>query len=449
MSEKFDLVVIGSGPGGARAAVQAAKIGKRVAVIEGTRAGGSCVHTGTIPSKSLREAALAGLRSELAPAMLRMRSVIQNEAKVIKQQLKRNHVEFFQGFASFLDPHTISIGTGSKKTQISGDHFVIATGTRPNRPAEFPFKHAGVFDSDGILALKKRPKRIAVFGAGVIGCEYASIFAHLGSKVFLIDRRAELLRSVDQELVSALEAEFAARGVELFLEAEIDVTKCFAKGSTKLVFKVNGKNLPVDAALVCLGRLPNTEKLNLPAAGVTLDAKGNISVDPVTYQTATKHIYAVGDVIGPPALAAASGEQGRLAACRIFGLPCAEFPRSFPTGIYTIPEISCVGAHETELREKGIPYVVGHAYYRELARGLIMGEENGFVKLLVHRESKKLLGIHAIGAQATELIHIGQIVFALNASVEFLVANVFNYPTLAEAYKVAALNAMNKLSAQT
>ncbi|MGZ3712517.1 MAG: FAD-dependent oxidoreductase, partial [Bdellovibrionota bacterium] len=278
---------------------------------------------------------------------------------------------------------------------------------------------------------------------------YASIFDHLGSKVFLIDRRQELLRSIDAEIVSALEAEFSARGVELFLGAEIIPEKNLLQGSAKLSFRVNGKRLPVDAALVCMGRLPNTEKLNLPAGGVTLDARGNISVDPVTYQTATKNIYAVGDVIGPPALAAASGEQGRLAACRIFGLPCAEFPRSFPTGIYTIPEISCVGAHETELREKGIPYVVGHAYYRELARGLIIGEENGFVKLLVHSETKKLLGIHAIGAGATELIHIGQIVFALNASVEFLVANVFNYPTLAEAYKVAALNAMNKLSVPT
>ncbi|MGE3262237.1 MAG: Si-specific NAD(P)(+) transhydrogenase [Bacteriovoracia bacterium] len=449
MTQKFDLVVIGSGPGGARAAVQAAKIGKRVALVEAGRPGGSCVHTGTIPSKSLREAALAGLGSELSPALLRMRAVIQGEAKVIKQQLLRNHVEFFHGIASFVDAHTISIGSGSKKTQISGEHFVIATGTRPNRPADFAFRHPGVFDSDGILGIKRRPKRIAVFGAGVIGCEYASIFAQLGSKVYLIDRRKELLRSIDQELVSALQAEFATRGIELQLGAEIISEKKIAKGSTKLKFQVNGKVLPVDAALVCLGRLPNTEKLNLSAAGVTLDAKGNISVDPITYQTAAKHIYAVGDVIGPPALAAASAEQGRLAACRMFGLPCAEFPRSFPTGIYTIPEISCVGSHEGELREKNIPYVVGHAYYRELARGLIMGEENGFVKLLVHRDTKKLLGIHAIGAGATELIHIGQIVFALNASVEFLVANVFNYPTLAEAYKVAALNAMNKLKASS
>lgn len=442
MKQKFDLVVIGSGPGGARAAVQAAKIGKRVAVVEAGKAGGSCVHTGTIPSKSLREAALRGLESGMAQALLQMRAVIRDEAKVIRKQLERNGVEFFSGLASFEDPHTISVG-GSER--ISGDFFVIATGTRPNRPADFPFRHPCVFDSDAILAIKKRPRTIAVFGAGVIGCEYASIFAHLGSEVHLIDRRQELLRSVDHELISALQAEFSTRGVSLSLGAAIEVEKKFAKGSTKLKFRVNGKAMTADAALVCLGRLPNTEKLNLAVAGVTLDPRGNIVVDPVTYQTAASHIYAVGDVIGPPALAAASAEQGRLASCRIFGLPAAEFPRSFPTGIYTIPEISSVGAHETELREKNIPYVVGHAYYRELARGLIMGEENGFVKLLVHRETKKLLGIHAIGAGATELIHIGQIVFALNATVEFLVGNVFNYPTLAEAYKVAALNAVNKL----
>ena len=444
MREKFDLIVIGSGPGGARAAVQASKIGKRVAMVERGKPGGSCVFSGTIPSKSLREAALAGEGSRFAEAMARTKKVVKAESAVVPRQLLRNGVTLFSGTGGFTGPHELTIRSGKKTTVIEGSHFVLATGTRPNRPAEFQFGHARVFDSDTILGLKRRPKKIVIFGAGVIGCEYASIFAHLGCEVMLVDRRKELLRSVDEEVIRALKAEFAHRGVGLYLGAELNLEN-FAKGSTNLKFKLGKKVFSADAALVCMGRLANTESLNLDLLGIARDERGNIKVNPVTYQTSTPHVSAVGDVIGPPALASASAEQGRLAACHIFGLPAAEFPKSFPTGIYTIPEISSVGAHEGELQEKKIPYVVGRALYQELARGLIAQEENGFVKLLVHRDTKKLLGIHAIGAGATEIIHIGQLVFALDASVEFLVANVFNYPTLAEAYKVAALNAVNQM----
>lgn len=445
--EKFDLIVIGSGPGGARAAVQAAKIGKRVAIVEKGHAGGSCVFTGTIPSKSLREAALAGEGSRLAAVVARMQKVVKAESAVVKKQLLRNQVVYFTGEASFLSKNEISVRKGSSRTTLRADHFVIATGTRPNRPAEFSFHHPAVFDSDDILRIKKLPKKIVIFGAGVIGCEYASIFAHLGSKVLLVDRRKELLRSIDEELILILKAEFARRGVGLYLGADLDLKNFGAPGSANLKFKVNKKAFTADAALVCMGRVANSEALQGDVIGLGKDTRGNIIANPLTFQSSVPNVYAVGDVIGPPALASASAEQGRLAACRIFGLPAAEFPKSFPTGIYTIPEISAVGAHEGELKEKNIPYVVGRAFYRELARGLIAQEENGLVKLLVHRETKKLLGIHAIGAGATEIIHIGQIVFALDATVDFLVANVFNYPTLAEAYKVAALNAMNQLIA--
>jgi NAD(P) transhydrogenase len=442
MNRRFDLVVVGSGPGGSRAAVQAAKLGKSVAVVEKGKAGGSSVHTGTIPSKSLREAALASRgRSGFSAALDRMRAIVRAESKVVAAQLARNGVEFFRGTASFQSETEIQVGN----ERIAGQSFVIATGTRPIRAAEFPFRLKGVHDSDSILRIQSLPGSLLVIGAGVIGCEYASIFARLGSKVTLVDRRKELLRTVDSEVVDSLRREFSAAGVDLMMGCEFGPIRQ-AKGSAKLELLVLGKARRFDAVLVCMGRQPNTEELGTSKAGLELDSRGFVPVDRATFRTKVAHIYAVGDVIGPPGLAAAAAEQGRIAACQIFNKECRSFPDFFPYGIYTIPEISSVGSSELELKEKQRPYVVGRAPFGELARGLIVGDKNGFIKLLVDRQSRRILGIHAIGMGASELVHIGQAVLALGAPIDFLVDNVFNYPTFAEAYKVAALHATNQLA---
>ncbi len=447
---EYDLAVIGSGPGGMRAAVQAAKIGKTVIVVDRNGPGGGCAFFGTVPSKSLREAALhPGRRDNFRSSLKRMQQVIQEESRVILHQLERNGIRFLRGSARFVGPHSLEISAGEHK--VHAKHFVIATGTSPRRPPEF---HSGlggpVYDSDSILGLKSLPKRLLVLGAGVIGCEYASIFAELGAKVTLADRRMELLRGVDHEAVAALQARFESAGISIALGSELGALQAAkTKGSSaKLEIKIGNQTWTGEAALVCLGRQANTASLGLESIGVLLDDRGQIKVDPETYQTNLPHICAVGDVIGPPALAAASAEQGRIASSRLFGLETEGFPASFPSGIYTIPEISSVGRLEPELKEKSIPYVVGRAFYRELARGLIMGENEGFVKLLVHKDTRRILGVHAFGTGASELIHIGQVAQALEAPVEFLVGNVFNYPTFAEAYKVAALNALNQLRNQ-
>jgi len=442
MQKSFDLVVIGSGPGGLRAAIQAAKLGKTVAVVEKSRPGGASVHTGTIPSKSLREAALSCRgRGEFSSAIARMRAIVKAEAKVVADQLERNGVSFFSGAATFLNAREISVADGPTLT---GKFFVVAPGTRPIRGDEFPFRRKGVFESDSILSLKTLPPSLLIIGAGVIGCEYASIYARLGSRVTLVDRRKELLRLVDHEIIEALQREFLSSGVELAMGCEFGPILA-SKGSTKLEVKVNGSKRRFDAILVCMGREPNTAELGLEHAGVKVDERGYITVDRQSFQTSVPNIYAVGDVIGAPGLAASSAEQGRIASCRIFGEPCPEFPLSFPFGIYTIPEISSVGLTEREARDKNIPYVLGRASFKELARGLIVGDQNGFVKILVNPENRRVLGVHAIGMSASELVHIGQAVLALKAPVDFFVDNVFNYPTFGEAYKVAALHAVNQL----
>jgi NAD(P) transhydrogenase len=367
-----------------------------------------------------------------------MRAVVAAESKVVAGQLERNGVEFVRGSARFISPEEIEVG----KRRLRGAAFVVATGTSPRRPAEV-FVKGAVYDSDSILAMASQPKKLLVIGAGVIGCEYASLFARLGTRVTLVDRRLELLRGVDHEAVDALAKALASDKIEIRLGAELG-TPARRKGGGMEV-SVSRKKWSGDAVLVCLGREPNVESLGLELAGVACDARGQILVEPDTYRTKAPHIMAVGDVIGPPALAAASAEQGRIAVSRWLGLATAGFPAAFPSGIYTIPEISSFGALETELREKHVPFVVGRAYFRELARGLITGDDGGFVKLLVHRETRLVLGAHAIGMGASELIHIGQLAHTLGAPIDFLVQNVFNYPTLAEAYKVAALNALNQI----
>ena len=440
MDEGFDLVVIGSGPGGIRAAIQAAKLGKRVLVVEKDRPGGNSVHTGTIPSKSLREAAMAGPKPRFDLAMARMRQSVETEASVVEEQLKRNHVTLLQGTARFLSPQEISVGG----RVIAAPHFVIATGTRPIQQDEFPFGPGGAKESDQILSLRKKPRSLLVLGAGVIGCEYASIFARLGVKVTLADRRNELLRSVDHEVIESLRESFTESGIELLLGATVEKMKP-ARALRSVRLLLNGKKRGFDQILVCMGRQPNTDALDLDKAGIATDARGYIPVDRATFRTKVPHIFAVGDVIGPPGLAAASAEQGRIAACHIFGQTCQAFPESFPYGIYTIPEISWAGHTESELRERNIPYVAGIAPFAELARGIIAGHRTGFIKLLVHPDTRRILGVHALGHGATELVHIGQVTLKLGAPVDFLLENVFNYPTFAEAYKVAALNAANKM----
>jgi NAD(P) transhydrogenase len=445
---QYEMVIIGSGPSGQRAAVQAAKLGKSVLVVERDWIGGSCLNTGTIPSKTLREAALnSSLENptHFDEVMKRKFWVIEEETKLISDQLKRNNVDFKQGLASFLSPHRIKIESPTGTITVDAKFIVIATGTRPVRPPEIPFNDHHIFDSDTVLNVLSKPASLAVVGAGVIGSEYASIFARIGVKVTLIDQRDRLLSWMDKEITDALEKQFTANKIELCLGAKTSGIG-MVPGQKKAKITINGKERAYDALLICMGRLGNTDMLNLPAAGLRASDRGLITVNE-TYQTAVPHIYAVGDVIGSPGLASASSEQGRLAAAHAFNLRDGSFPDSFPFGIYTIPEISSVGAQEMDLKAKGISYVVGRGRYNELARGKIIGDEIGFLKLLFDTQTRKLLGVQVIGTGATELVHIGQAAFILGAGVDFFINNVFNYPTLAEAYKVAAYNAYNQLKA--
>jgi NAD(P) transhydrogenase len=450
-SKKYDLIVIGSGPGGHRAAVQAAKLGQRVLIIERDRIGGSCLHLGTIPSKALREAVLSAGSAmlTLSEVMARTHRVIEEESTVIGEHFHRNRIEYIQGTGSFVDAHQIKIENLAGSHLVTARAILIATGTRPRRPKELDFGSNVLFDSDTIVGLKGQPKTLLVVGAGVIGCEYASIFARMGVKVTLTDSRAELLSSIDREIVAALLKQFEASGVEVLLSTDfLGLTKITEANHSLARVNLTVHSAPqvrdFDAVLYCLGRTGNFESLNLASLGVDVDARGLIAVNR-NYQTSVPHVYAVGDVIGAPALAASSSEQGRLAILHAFTGANAEFPDTFPYGIYTIPEISSVGVQEKQLAERGIRYVVGKAPFPILARGKMLNDEFGFLKLIVHRGTRRIVGVHVIGTSATELVHIGQVAMAFGATVDFFVDNVFNYPTLAEAYKIAAFNAENKL----
>ncbi|MBY0369248.1 Si-specific NAD(P)(+) transhydrogenase [bacterium] len=444
---QYDMVVIGSGPSGQRAAVQAAKLKKKVLVVERDWIGGSCLHTGTIPSKTLREAALefsAEHPSVFDQVMTRKQAVIDAEAAVIQKQLQRNGVEFVQGRASFKSASSVWVETPTARVEVSAQFIVIATGTRPARAADIPFDDIAIFDSDTILHLRRKPHTMAVLGAGVIGCEYASIFARMGIRVTLVDQRDRLLSWMDSEITAALQKQFSECGIELCLAAKTTNIHRTADGKARLHIGENERTF--DALLICMGRLGNTDSLHLTAAGLVANERGLLNVNE-HYQTAVPHIYAVGDVIGSPGLASASSEQGRLAAAHAFAVRGGSFPDAFPYGIYTIPEISSVGAQESDLQKRGIAYVVGRAQYKELARGKILGDEHGFLKLLFDSKTRRVLGVQVIGSGATELVHIGQAAFILGAGIDFFINNVFNYPTLAEAYKVAAYNAYNQLPA--
>lgn len=456
----YDMLVIGSGPAGQKAAIQAAKLRKKVAIIERNQVGGASVNTGTLPSKTLKDAIyyLHGFKLRaftnvsmslkksftLRDLMARKEHVIKNELAIITNQLERNDVEIVHGTASFHDPHTLRIAKQHGHEELlSADFIVIATGSRPRREPGIPFDNATICDSDTILATETMPKTMAVLGGGVIGCEYATMFAAFGVKVTLIDRRNELLRFVDQEVVQALIYQMRTNGVNVKLNEEIGEIKHDERGRVVTGLKSN-KTVVTDMLLFSMGRLSNTEELNLDRVGIETDKTGLIKVNEF-YQTAVPHIYAAGDVIGFPALASTSMEQGRLAACHAFRVTQSTLPTIMPYGIYTIPEISTVGKSEEELSKEAVPYEVGRAFYKEIARGQIFGDLDGLLKLIFHRDTLQLLGVHIIGEGATELIHIGQAVLTYGGKVDFFVHNVFNYPTLAECYRTAALDGINRL----
>jgi NAD(P) transhydrogenase len=456
MEKPYDLAVIGSGPAGQKAAIQAAKLGKHVAIIDRPASlGGMCVHHGAIPSKTLREAVLfftgfyhrqaygARRRRDLTmqDLMARCDQVVDNETRVIIVQLDRNRVELFEGEAAFTDEHTLKIN-GAEQS-ITADHIIIATGTVPARPASVPFADGAIIDADGLSTFTQLPRSLIVVGAGVIGTEYASILALLDIEVTLIDQKPRLLDFVDQEIAEALSYHMRDIGVILHFGEEVVSISKTAGGKVRTTLK-SGKRILADALLYAVGRYGATDSLGVEQLGIQRDQRGRIVVNE-HFQTTLPHIYAVGDVIGFPSLASTSMEQGRLAACHTFGVPTDHRPELLPYGIYTVPEISMVGQNEKQLTEKAIPYEIGVARYREIARGQILGDRVGMLKLLLHQDSRQLLGVHAIGQGATELIHIGQAVLAFNGTIDFFIDNTFNYPTLAECYRVAALDGYNKV----
>ena len=457
----YDLLVIGSGPAGQKAAIQAAKVGKKVAVIERKKvAGGVCINVGTIPSKSLREAVmfLSGFRQRaLYGASYRVKKditfqdlaqrcdhVVKAEQEVIQNQLIRNSVDFIVGTASFLDPHRIAIKQESESNEHTADYIVVAVGTEPSRPTDIPFDEESIIDSDGLLSLKQLPKSLTIVGAGVIGCEYACILATLGIPVVLVEKRPRLLEFVDSEIIESLQYQMRNIGVTLRLNEEVVGVAKAADKAVVLQLK-SGKKISAPLLVYSIGRIGATKNLNLESIGIQADERGRLKVN-ANYQTDVPHIYAVGDVVGFPALASTSMQQGRHAACHAFGLACETSTHLLPYGIYTIPEISMVGRNEDELTNDGVPYEIGVARYREIARGQIIGDTVGMLKLLFHSETRELLGVHVIGEGATELVHIGQAVMAHGGKLDYFVDTVFNYPTLAECYKVAALAALNKFS---
>ena len=456
----YELLVIGSGPGGQRAAIAAAKLDRRVAVVERPEMlGGVCLNTGTIPSKTLREAILYltgvdqreiygqsyRLKDEVTIADLTARTtrVVTKESDVVRSQLTRNRVAIIPGTARFTGPNEVEVDDGGGRTRkVSADNIVIASGTKPARPASVAFDEKTIIDSDGIIHLEQVPRSMVVAGAGVIGIEYASMFAALGTKVTVVERRMRMLEFCDEEVVEALKYHLRDLAVTFRFGETVASVEAHPQGAIALLS--SGKKIPADTVLYSAGRQGMTEHLNLEAAGLTADPRGRITVDEF-FRTSVPHIYAVGDVIGFPALAATSMEQGRLAAHHACGEQTATNTVPQPIGIYSIPEISFVGRTEDQLTEACVPFEVGVSRYRELARGQIVGDSYGVLKLLVSPIDRTLLGVHVFGTGATELVHIGQAVMGCGGTVDYLVDAVFNYPTLAESYKVAALDATNKM----
>ncbi len=456
----FDLFVVGTGPAGQRAAVQAAKLGKRVGICERREVvGGVCLNTGTIPSKTFREAVLylTGFQQRgiygssyrmkevitMEDLLFRRDHVIRREVEVIRDQMRRNGVTLVGGEASFIDPHRLSVRGAQETVEVKAEFVVLAAGTVAASPPGVPVDGQTIITADMILDLKELPRTMTVVGAGVIGTEYGSMFAALGVEVTLVDRRPRLLEFVDAEIIESLS--YQMRNMNCTFRLSERVASVEVDRPRRAVATLeSGKKIVSEVLLYAVGRVGATAKLNLKAAGLSADERGRLKVNE-RYQTDQAHIYAVGDIIGFPALASAAMEQGRLAACNALGRECASFPHLFPYGIYSVPEISMVGRNEEELTADKVPYEIGVARYREIARGAILGDDSGLLKLLFHRETRKILGVHIIGTGATELIHIGQVAIALGGTIDYFVGSVFNYPTFAECYKVAALDGYNKV----
>ena len=457
----YDILIIGSGPAGQHAAWQAARMGKRAAIVERKpKIGGAGLQTGTIPSKAMREVAYllsrssaGGMRQALAPggvnrhglladAVRRKEVVIAQQESVILQRLLRSGVALIPGEAAFVDAHTMQVtGAAGNIKKISAGAIVLATGSRPRRPDDVPFDKKTVLDSTSILNLRHLPDSLTVVGGGVIACEFVSIFAALGVKVSVVDSHTQLLEYLSEDVVGVLAESFLGMGVEFHMRERVKEIRR-EQGGTITVLE-SGKQIRSDAVLYAQGRQPNSEKLHVENAGVVIQ-DGWIEINK-NFQTSVPHIFAVGDLIGRPALASTGMEQGRAAVLHAFGGEQHVTAENLPMAVYTIPEISYVGKTEKEVQQENIPYLVGRAFFKDSARGQIIGDAQGLLKLIVDTRNEKLLGVHIVGEQASELIHIGQLVMNFDGTVRDLVTNVFNYPTLAECYKIAALDCMHRL----
>ena len=462
MDSAYDLIVLGSGPAGQRAAIYGSKLGKKVAVVEMREVvGGACINTGTIPSKTMREAVLhlSGYNYKsiygmnyrvkekitMSDLAFRVQHVIKTEVDVTEAQLSRNNVEMLVGIASFVDENHIRVTNSRGSNVYQTANVLISTGTKPAVSDKVPINGRTIINSDQVLDLPDLPKTLIVVGGGVIGVEYTCMFSALGVRVVLIERRPRLLEFADQEIVEALSYHLRDSRVTMRLNEEVESVEempdCTVVANLESKKKVQG-----DALLYAVGRQGNVDELNLPAIGLDADKRGRIPVDK-DFRTKVPNVFAAGDVIGFPSLASVSMEQGRIAAARAFGDETVlSNPSFYPYGIYTIPEISFIGKTEEQLTEEDVPYEVGVAFYREIARGQIRGDTTGRLKLVFHRETHSILGVHIIGEGASELLHIGQAVMALGGKLEYFVDTVFNYPTLAECYKVAAFNGLNRVS---
>ncbi len=459
---EYDLVVIGSGPGGQKAAIQAAKLGKRTAIIDSkTVVGGVCLHDGTIPSKSFREAImhLSGFRErkhygqayrvkhniEMRDLTSRTDGIVVDIEQTMRSQLLRNKVEIHHGFGSIVDANHVKVRNGNREQILGTKFIVIACGTRPWNPPGFEFDGVTIFDSDSILHMKRLPSTLSVVGGGVIGCEYGSMFAALGIKVTIVEARPTILSFVDRELVDSLVYKLRDQKVSIIVNDK--VVKCARSPDGRAVtYLESGKRIVTEALLVSAGRIGNVEGLNLDSVGIASNDRGLVSVNS-HFQTSCPNIYAVGDLIGAPSLASTSLEQGRRAACHAFELHDRGCDIPLPYGIYTIPEIGMVGKTELELSKDKVPYETGIARFSEIERGKIIGDDAGVLKLLFHRNTLQILGVHIIGDSASELVHVGQTVMGFEGGLDYLAQAVFNYPTLGQAYRTAALDGLNKVIA--
>jgi len=458
--QRYDLIVIGSGPAGQRAAIQGAKSGKRVALVERRElVGGGCINTGTIPSKTMREAVLhltgfeyQGIygvnyrvkdKISMGDLGFRVQHVIKTETDITQAQLSRNGIEVIYGTGRFVDPTHLRVESSRGVSEFEAAIIIVAPGTKPAVSAKVPVNGSTIINSDQILQMPEIPKSFIVVGGGVIGVEYTCMFAALGVRVILVEKRPRLLEFADNEMVEALSYHLRDHRVTMRLNEEVESVE---ETPTGVVANLGSKKkISGDALLYAVGRQGNVEELDLPAAGLEADNRGRIPVD-ASFRTRQPNIFAAGDVIGFPSLASVSMEQGRIAAAKAFDLPVHSNPATYPYGIYTIPEISFIGKTEEQLTEEDAPYEVGVAYYREIARGQIRGDTTGRLKLIFHRETREILGVHIIGEGAAELLHIGQAVMILKGTMDYFVETVFNYPTLAECYKAAAFNGLNKLT---